>query len=557
MESVKKMDVINITALPLVPLNEHLVVSFNARKALESAMRKELEEHPPTFLIGSLRQVNQKITEIDLGPSLWTSTLAIEEYELEEDALKEKTRGIPGDRVKRKEEKQIPCKGTELQNAKLDLSKRKTADKNLLAELHQHPPFNATKPNNLPNGVDFCDMVGNVVRAERNPFSGKPNKEIQNKLFDRIALHYASLLLNTPRSHYEEALIKKLPSLLSKALYTSFCCCFPQSWFNTHEFKSEICNTMTLWIAGTYPCPQSYNTWDYSELDPERFWQDEFMLQRRQLTKGREFTHFTCKRFSIQKLEHTKKYHHPWSHPACKIPEMTFSHFNLYGKSPLIMCFFLNYSNLLQQGQDVLITRREKTKVISDSTPTYADVISMTLKNMEKHRKKLGQLTWLHRNEWKYFNNYLKELEENFEREVSNINKKDAEKRKANHMFISPSLLFEELVDKKPKGNPHKETAFLTRKKKKELDNEEKWKLFQSPLTFRKPSEIYTLGLRSPTELDPFLLPENTPSGGQESHRRRRRSSDSHLLPQRNELAQEQGKASLVTPACVVGFNVK
>uniref|UniRef100_A0A8C6RCD6 Uncharacterized protein n=1 Tax=Nannospalax galili TaxID=1026970 RepID=A0A8C6RCD6_NANGA len=75
MESVKKMDVINITALPLVPLNEHLVVSFNARKALESAMRKELEEHPPTFLIGSLRQVNQKITEIDLGPSLWTSTL--------------------------------------------------------------------------------------------------------------------------------------------------------------------------------------------------------------------------------------------------------------------------------------------------------------------------------------------------------------------------------------------------------------------------------------------------------------------------------------------------
>ena len=43
---------------------------------------------------------------------------------------------------------------------------------------------------------------------------------------------------------------QRLPSILSKALYTSFCCCFPQSWFNTHEFKSDICNTMSLWISG-------------------------------------------------------------------------------------------------------------------------------------------------------------------------------------------------------------------------------------------------------------------------------------------------------------------
>lgn len=43
---------------------------------------------------------------------------------------------------------------------------------------------------------------------------------------------------------------QRLPSLLSKALYTSFCCCFPQSWFNTNEFKSDICNTMSLWISG-------------------------------------------------------------------------------------------------------------------------------------------------------------------------------------------------------------------------------------------------------------------------------------------------------------------
>lgn len=38
--------------------------------------------------------------------------------------------------------------------------------------------------------------------------TGQPNKEIQNKLFDRIARNYALLLFKTVRSHYEEALIK-------------------------------------------------------------------------------------------------------------------------------------------------------------------------------------------------------------------------------------------------------------------------------------------------------------------------------------------------------------
>ena len=34
-------------------------------------------------------------------------------------------------------------------------------------------------------------------------------------------------------------------------------------------------------FLGIYPCPQSYNSWDYSKLDPERFRREELMLQRR------------------------------------------------------------------------------------------------------------------------------------------------------------------------------------------------------------------------------------------------------------------------------------
>ena len=54
---------------------------------------------------------------------------------------------------------------------------QKTADKNMLAELYQYPQFDDSKPNSLPNGVDFYDMVGNVIQAERSPLSGKVRKE--------------------------------------------------------------------------------------------------------------------------------------------------------------------------------------------------------------------------------------------------------------------------------------------------------------------------------------------------------------------------------------------
>ncbi|XP_041528481.1 protein FAM227A [Microtus oregoni] len=596
MESAKKMDVINVTALPMIPLDEHQVVSVNARKVQENSLRKQLQDHPPISLatclpaciIGSMSQVNQKITEIDLGPSLWVSLSAIEEYELEKKSLKEKTHGSLGDRARRpKEESPISCKGSELRNAKVNLTKRKRADKNLLAELHQHPPFDETKPNKLPNGVDFCDMVGNVIRSEKNPFSGKsycldrelekflsspslsaiwldsfwwlfheryqPNKEIQNKLFDRIARNYAFLLFKTIRSHYEEALIKRLPSLLSKALYTSFCCCFPQSWFNTHEFKSEICNTMGLWISGTYPCPKSYDNWDYSELDPERFRREELMLHSSRLIKGREFSLITFKKTSTQKAEQNKNkkfYHLPtpfslgkysqslfccitltdqptstlysrkatqqvkrisearaWmslylkkSHHACKSPTLTSNQFNLYGKSPLIVYFFLNYSKLQLNGQDVLVSRREKTNVVPDSAMTYADIILLVMKNMETRKRKLKQLYQLHENEWTYFNNYLTELQENFEREVNIIDQRAAERKRANHAFLSSSLLLDDLLDKKSKGTPHREMTFLSRKKQKEV--EEKQRGFQSPFSLVS-LDNYSLGLQSPYRIGP------------------------------------------------------
>ncbi|XP_062932395.1 protein FAM227A isoform X2 [Cynocephalus volans] len=358
-------------------------------------------------------------------------------------------------------------------------------------------------------------MVGNVIRAERNPISGKSfcsGRELE-KFLSSPSLR--TIWLDSFWWIFHER-YKRLPSLLSKALYTSFCCCFPQSWFNTHEFKSDICNTVSLWISGTYPCPQSYNSWDYSELDPERFRREELLLQRRKLItgkiSGKEFSFFTCKRSSFQKpaqsrksshsrsssinsttergssakqnleenaqIRNTTKEHHchtpvirkatqqvkrisearecakvfsKQSYPACKIPALTPNLFNIYGKSPLIVYFLLNYSRLQHHGEDVLIVRREKTKSIPESTPTYADIISLTLSNMKKRKDHLGQLYRLHRSEWNYFDKYLKELQDNFFREVKNIDQKMADKKKSSHTFIPPSTCNEEFLDKRPK----------------------------------------------------------------------------------------------------------
>nr|XP_054325528.1 protein FAM227A isoform X3 [Pongo pygmaeus] len=553
MNHFRKMEVINLTALPMIPVDEHLAVSLVARNTMVKTVRKELENSPPSCLIGSMHQVNQKIADINLRIEPSANRLAIERFELEKKALREKTRSSPGDKVKRQRKSQYSCKGSELRHARSSVIKRKTADKNLLVELYQYSNFNSSKPNKLPNGVDFCDMVGNVVRAERDCLSGKrfcSGRELEKFLSSPSP---RAIWLDSFWWIFHER-YQRLPSLLSKAVYTSFCCCFPQSWFNTHEFKSDICNTMSLWISGTYPSPQSYDSWDYSELDPERFRREELMLYRRRLTKGKEFSSFAGKRAFSQKPAQSRKFCHPQSSSAnspnekassakqnsekslrmqntakehhcqtlvlkkptqevkrisearesenmfpkkscaaCKSPELTSNLFNIYGKSPLIVYFLQNYASLQQHGKNVLIVRREKTTSTPDCTPTFTDVINETLCSMKKRKDNLNQLYQRHWSEWNYFDKHLKELQDNFSREMKNIDEKAADKKKANHIFIPPSAVNEESPDKKTKGSLQREIEFLLRRGKEEREREEKQKLNISFHLLPSPEELHNL----------------------------------------------------------------
>ncbi|XP_054552019.1 protein FAM227A isoform X3 [Talpa occidentalis] len=538
------MESINLNALPLVAVDEHLAASPTARNAMKNAVRKILEDNPPSCFISPIHVVNQKIAEIDLSPNLLMDSLAIEKDELEKKALREKSRISLADRDKSRREKEYACRSSKFRTVTSSIPKWKITDKNLLAELYQYPQFNSTGPNQLPNGVDFCDMVGNVILAERNPMSGvsfcserelekflsspspkaiwldsfwwifhdryQPNKEVQNKLFDRIAHHYAFLLSCDSRSKYEEAILKRLSSLLSKALYTSFCCCFPQSWFNSHEFKSTICDTMSLWFSGAgtavstlqmkkpkplrekgthsrpqgiYPRPQSYDKWNYSKLDPERFRREELIAQKR-LIKGKELSIFSFKRLFSQKSPWNGKVQLPQTYSVNSINESVgFTKKMLEDSSQNAPKDYQNQTGALRKAtqqvkkitearlNELLFNKQARgpplTMLSQHSGQTglsltidatehglrYTDIINLTRSNMKRRNFKLQQLNQLHWQEWSYFDQYLKELQDNFQREVKNIDQREANKKKANLMFIPPSRAHEESPDKKSKRN--------------------------------------------------------------------------------------------------------
>jgi len=51
MARFRRLEVVNLTALPMVPLDEPLGVSLMAQNALKDAMRKNLKDNVPCILV--------------------------------------------------------------------------------------------------------------------------------------------------------------------------------------------------------------------------------------------------------------------------------------------------------------------------------------------------------------------------------------------------------------------------------------------------------------------------------------------------------------------------
>nr|XP_020838277.1 protein FAM227A isoform X2 [Phascolarctos cinereus] len=415
--SMGMLELINFSAIPMVPLDDDLATSSKEKRIQHEELKMRVKQSPPLCLMGSMDQLNRKISQIDLKTrlyktSIYNTILVIEKLEAEK-KLREQQRILGekdrANKTKKKSPEFFPLTPS-TSAVPYAGSKKKTQDG--LAELYQAPEHNAELPSELPNGVNYCDMVGNVIRAQGNPISGKafcapeemnkffaspfskaivldcfwwifherydPNKEIQRKLFDRVSKNYAYLLMDIPRSLYEEFILQSFPSLLSQALYTSFCTCFPQSWFDNHEFKSSICNTMNQWIGGTFPSPRSYVHWNYFELEPVRCRREELMRgkekldesnrqkiavqiskseprsenQRQASKKVREITETRILERSAQNE----------SHPACKGPEFSRNLFSITGNSPLIVHYLEQHDAYRQAGQDILMVRHDESE---------------------------------------------------------------------------------------------------------------------------------------------------------------------------------------------------
>lgn len=84
MDHFRNMDVINVTALPMVPVDEHLTVPLVARNAAKNALRKSLEDNPPCILLWCRLQSrpNAPAAELEPVPASMTRTIRLFPYVL-------------------------------------------------------------------------------------------------------------------------------------------------------------------------------------------------------------------------------------------------------------------------------------------------------------------------------------------------------------------------------------------------------------------------------------------------------------------------------------------
>ncbi|XP_074980224.1 protein FAM227A isoform X4 [Caretta caretta] len=456
---------------PIIRFQEFVgVLPMQQAKETEKLnMQQSVNKKPLLCPIGSMQKVNQKIAHLRLElEKFHTGDLVIEDLESLKrysghKSFRREKKHFKTSRERDRDRKEI-CRFAQkyehpmnvsdfdsLDQTKITYKKpQNTSEKNKLVELYQYPGYNMHEPTPLPNGTELTDVIEKVVCAQRKSASGKtpfpskmlqkfltapvshailldsfwwfflhlyqPNREIQGRLFDRIAKNYATLLFDCHKFHYQNALIKVFPSLLSQTLYTCFCSSFPRSWFNTHEFKSQLCNVLSEWMAeSSVPFASSK-----ASGNPEKTPQPSIQPYKKRMSLGqtvnkhqpdqtsldlgsKEVVHasmsfkginphtmphdlqpekddlksvwkqpqhtFETRRLKIAPL-------HRESHPACQGPDFTWHLFNINGHSPLIQHFLQSYNVEPQSGQDILIHRREICKPIpTESTPTYADVI--------------------------------------------------------------------------------------------------------------------------------------------------------------------------------------
>ncbi|XP_061495123.1 protein FAM227A isoform X2 [Rhineura floridana] len=496
------------------PLKGFLILPPATQEKKSATISCKLDDKPRLYVIGGIRRVNEKISNLELGLKRYDSSdVVIEEIGLKRQQAQRISRRVTrGSRGKERDQKvmhKLSGRGSEIDilitQGKI-AQKKMVTEKDKLVELYQYPGYHKEEPTPLPNGIELDEILEKVIRAQGKSSVGKtrwamkmlrtflrapciqailldsfwwqflhlyhPNREIQGYLFERVAENYSLILLGCHKVSNQEHILKFFPSLLSQAVYTCFCYCFPRSWFNTHEFKAQVCDVFSEWLGG---CDISFSTYELSTVRkrPSRrrkrhasgtksIKKAKKPVSRRkvqkQLPKQEKMHQFSRsvssivqpkedseqdlwkKRRSSQKKKIKIALLPRESHPACSGPEFTWHHLNIGGRSPLIQHVLQKRNAVPKAGCDIYLHRREICKPIPHSIQTYAEVIKQSFQSLRQRRKAFSKTYWRHWREMRIFDQQCKDSQEFFRQEMLEEMRRQAPKQKELLSFCPDGL---------------------------------------------------------------------------------------------------------------------
>lgn len=285
-------------ASPLTSLDENLndanYKEYRRRKKQE--FQKNLEQ-PSSILIGSIKEINQRVCDFETQLSTYDCRLTIQSRAGDERPRNDKSRdGITFEGAYQ----------NNLKNYSSNISKTKKkkikGETPQLVELQQYPGFVKNTPTSLPHSVQINTINHKVVNAlthlktkpkykvkfEEALASGYhhnilkdffwwiflhkyyPNVDVQAKLFKRIAMNYGWFFMGIDSHRFRNVFFMEYPEVLAQSLYSAYTAAFPQSWkqFDDDEFKNLLSRITNLWISGIRPHPRSYLKWNKLQLEP-------------------------------------------------------------------------------------------------------------------------------------------------------------------------------------------------------------------------------------------------------------------------------------------------
>lgn len=314
------MSHINRIASPMSLCEEDL---FDVEKKVKSKIRlleQQQKDPPATFLVGTIGEVNRRITNLHEELSKYDSQVAFEgdtpQPVNRPESAAESFVSAFSLRQPTPSEKRHDIK----HRKKPVNSASKSSDAPRLVELQQYPGWNPRVCNPLPHSLQAEKVLDHVVSAQyslqRKPmyrlefcrllysdiqefilqdsfwwfFLQKfhPNTINQARLFKRIAVNFVSLLLVAESPKFRDLFFASYGDVLAQSVYSAFCLAFPQSWrqFDETAFKELLTRVCGEWISGIPPPPLSYENWDYSSLELKGMRKEEVIKKKKKPEQG-------------------------------------------------------------------------------------------------------------------------------------------------------------------------------------------------------------------------------------------------------------------------------